>query len=207
MTEGEERVVLLDGAGNAVGTAPKHEVHHESTPLHLAFSCYLFDPAGSLLLTQRALHKPTWPGVWTNSVCGHPMPGEGIAEAVVRRVRQELGVEVHELQLALPAFRYRAVMPNGVRENEMCPVFTAVTTDPVRPVPEEVEAVEWVPWDTFSDAVVAGSRVVSPWCTEQVVLLRELPLSGGWLAVSADPRSLPPAAAGGSPGEDGSHLG
>ena len=68
-----ELVVLLDEDGHAIGTTAKAGVHHSDTPLHLAFSCYLFNDRGELLLTQRALSKPTWPGAWTNSVCGHPV--------------------------------------------------------------------------------------------------------------------------------------
>ena len=190
-----ELVVLLDEAGNAVGTAAKRDVHHTSTPLHLAFSCYVFDLEGSVLVTRRALHKPTWPGVWTNSVCGHPAPGEDLADAVVRRARQELGIAVSDLRLALPAFRYEAVMAGGVRENEMCPVFTAVTEDEVRAAPDEVEAVAWEPWEAFRDGVLAGRREVSPWCVEQVALLREL-APVGLPRVAGDPSLLPPAARG-----------
>jgi isopentenyl-diphosphate delta-isomerase len=193
MSGGEERVVLLDEAGHAVGTAPKREVHHQATPLHLAFSCYVFDGRGGVLVTQRALHKPTWPGVWTNSACGHPGPGEDITEAVVRRVREELGLRLHDLRLALPAFRYQAVMANGVRENEMCPVFTALTDDAVAADPEEVEAAVWEPWEEFRSAVRDGSRDVSPWCRDQVLLLDELGADGR-PTVEADPALLPPAA-------------
>ena len=171
MSAQQELVILVDEDGNALGTTPKATVHHERTPLHLAFSCYLFDDRGRLLLTRRALHKPTWPGVWTNSFCGHPGPGEQMAEAVRRRGVQELGVEVDRLELTLPTFRYDATMANGVMENELCPVFTAVTAAAVHPDPGEVEAVEWVDWRSFRDDVLAGAREVSPWCVEQVAAL------------------------------------
>ena len=189
----QELVVLLDDAGHAVGTAPKRSVHHQDTPLHLAFSCYVFDDSGQLLVTRRALDKPTWPGVWTNSFCGHPRPGEDLGRAVRRRARQELGIELHELQLTLPTFRYEAQMPNGVRENELCPVFTAVTTDQVQPDDSEVAAVEWVRWVAFRDEVLAGRRAVSPWCAAQVAGLssREVGPAQFEEASEAD---LPPAA-------------
>jgi isopentenyl-diphosphate delta-isomerase len=185
-----EEVVLLDEEGRGIGTAPKRDVHNRQTPLHLAFSCYLFDEHGSLLLTRRALHKPTWPGVWTNSFCGHPGPGEEMFEAVRRRATQELGVTLTDLRLVLPAFRYTAVMPDGTRENEMCPVFVARTGDEVAADPAEVAEVLWVPWEGFAEDVVTGTVEVSPWCVEQVQQLRADGLR------SADPALLPPAARG-----------
>lgn len=185
-----ELVVLLDEAGRSVGTAAKASVHHADTPLHLAFSCYVLSDAGELLVTRRALGKHTWPGVWTNSLCGHPAPGEAVADAVVRRARDELGLELTDLRLVLPAFRYRAVMPDGVVENEMCPVFTARPVTTVRPVAEEVDSVEWVPWDTFRAGVLSGERDVSPWCVTQV---RELP-ADLVAARAVAPDALPAAA-------------
>jgi isopentenyl-diphosphate Delta-isomerase len=188
-----EEVVLLDETGQAIGTAPKATVHHGTTPLHLAFSCYVFDPAGRLLVTQRALHKATFPGVWTNSFCGHPAPGEDVGEAVVRRAGQELGLHLRDLQLVLPAFRYQATMPNGVRENEMCPVFTAVTDSEPRCDRSEVEAVAWVSWTDFRDDVIGGTRTVSRWCAEQVAELTRLEVAGGGF-VTGSYADLPPAA-------------
>jgi len=187
---GTEEVVLLDGDGNAIGTAAKSEVHGTDTPLHLAFSCYVFDGAGRLLVTQRAVAKPTFGGVWTNSCCGHPAPGEAIADAVLRRTGQELGLDLGDVTLALPRFRYRAVGDNGTVEHELCPVFTATSSGDPRPDPTEVEAWEWVPWREFREDVLTGRREVSQWCREQVEALPEDPLS----APAADPAELPPAA-------------
>lgn len=167
--------MLLDESGNSVGTADKAGVHHRDTPLHLAFSSYVFNRAGEFLLTQRAAHKKTWPGVWTNSCCGHPGPGEPPVTAVARRLADELGmVGRTTIDLLLPRFRYRAEMGNGVVENEMCPVYRVVTEGVVLPNPEEVDAVEWVPWQPFADAVLAGERSVSPWCALQVEQLATL---------------------------------
>jgi isopentenyl-diphosphate Delta-isomerase len=185
-----EQVVLLDETGAAIGIAAKAEVHHQNTPLHLAFSCYVFDEAGRFLLTQRARHKATFGGVWTNSCCGHPAPGEVIEDAVRRRVEQELGVTLDDLWLVLPGFRYRAVMDNGVTENEMCPVFVATTKDAVRLDPEEVDDHAWVDWPEFRAGVLDGSRDVSSWCVEQVTALPADPRT----APAGDAAALPPAA-------------
>lgn len=189
----EELVVLLDETGNAIGTAPKASVHHAATPLHLAFSCYVFDESGRLLITRRALHKPTFPGVWTNSVCGHPAPGEDLFAAVERRASQELGLALRDVQLVLPGFRYDATMPSGVRENELCPVFTALATDEAVPDASEVASVEWVAWGTFRDDVLDGTREVSVWCAQQVARLAEREAPGGGFA-TGEAADLPPAA-------------
>lgn len=172
--ERDELVVLLDESGTPCGTAPKATVHHESTPLHLAFSCWLFDGNGGVLLTRRAAGKTTWPLVWTNSFCGHPGPGEAIEDAVRRRGDDELGVNLGQLQLALPDFRYTAQMPNGIRENEVCPVFTAVLPGEPRPDPTEVDAFRWVSWSDLPAEVATGSESYSPWLRLQLPLLGEV---------------------------------
>ena len=107
-------------------------VHGPDTPLHLAFSVYVFGPDGRFLVTRRALGKRTWGGVWTNSCCGHPGPGEDVEDAARRRLGQELSLVPTSMRLALPDFSYRAVSPEGVVEHEVCPVFVAeVDADPV----------------------------------------------------------------------------
>ena len=188
-----ELVVLVDEDGGALGTQDKATVHHDATPLHLAFSCYVFDDAGRVLVTQRALSKVTWPGVWTNSVCGHPGPGEDLAEAVRRRAAQELGLEIAGVQLVLPAFRYRAVMGNGVVENELCPVYVARAVGREHLDPSEVEAADWVPWRQFRDDVRDGVREVSPWCVTQVADLASREDGHGWF-LAGDDTALPAAA-------------
>ncbi|WP_184922469.1 isopentenyl-diphosphate Delta-isomerase [Saccharothrix ecbatanensis] len=188
-----EQVVLLDESGVGIGVADKASVHHSSTPLHLAFSSYVFDSEGRLLLTRRALHKKTWPGVWTNTCCGHPAPDEPMDTAVARRLFDELGLKDVTLDLVLPAFRYRAVMENGVTENEMCPVFRGLVTGDPTLNPDEVDSFEWAPWAEFAPAVLAGARPISPWCALQVAELWELgPDPSAWPV--AQPSTLPAAA-------------
>lgn len=165
-----EQVVLLTPDGRPCGVADKAAVHGATTPYHLAFSCYAFDAGGRFLVTRRALHKKTWPGIWTNSCCGHPAPGEAPADAVVRRLGEELGMTPARLELALPDFAYRASM-DGVEEHELCPVFLArVAAEPV-PNPDEVAATRWCAWPEFvADALAPGSAI-SPWAREQVARL------------------------------------
>jgi isopentenyl-diphosphate delta-isomerase len=183
-----EQVVLLDEGGRAIGRQDKATVHHASTPLHLAFSSYLVDDQDRVLLTQRAHTKRTWPGVWTNSCCGHPLPGEPLEDAVRRRLSDELGLIAGQVDLVLPAFRYRAEMPEGIVENELCPVFRVSYTGDVTPAPAEVAAYRWVAWPE-----VTGQDGLSPWCVLQVTELARLGATpSAWPL--ADPALLPPAA-------------
>jgi isopentenyl-diphosphate delta-isomerase len=167
-----EQVVLLDEGGSPVGAADKSTVHTDDTALHLAFSCHVYDAEGRVLVTRRALGKLTWPGVWTNSFCGHPAPGEPVEEAIARRGLYELGITVSDLELVLPDFRYRAVDASGIVENEVCPVYRAVTLDPVVANPDEVSEFAWVSLDSLHAAAVAAPYAFSPWLGWQLEQLR-----------------------------------
>lgn len=162
-----EQVVLVADDGSVIGVADKATVHTDQTPLHLAFSCHVRDDRGRILVTRRALTKSTWPGVWTNSFCGHPAPGEAIDEAIVRRAAHELGTRIRDVTLALPDFRYRAVDASGVVEFEICPVYTAIIDADLRPEPSEVVEWNWVDPERLLDAVTATPWAFSPWLTLQ----------------------------------------
>jgi isopentenyl-diphosphate delta-isomerase len=166
-----ELIVLVDERGAAIGTMPKPLVHHGETPLHRAFSAYLFDDAGRLLVTRRAEGKATFPGMWTNTVCGHPGPGEPDDAAIARRAGYELGLGVVDLRPALPSYRYRAEF-RGVVENEICPVYLGRFTGTPSPDPTEVGEWEVLDWATFRDRQETQQHDDwSPWCREQARLI------------------------------------
>ena len=167
-----ERVVLLDADGTPVGAEPKATVHRNvaegGTPLHLAFSCHVLNPEGQVLVTRRALSKRTWPGVWSNSFCGHPGPDESFEDAIARRARQELGLEIRNLTVVVPEFQYRATDATGVVENEFCPVFVAVTDTDPQPAESEVAEYAWTAPQDLIAAVESAPYAFSPWLGNQV---------------------------------------
>ncbi|WP_306769960.1 isopentenyl-diphosphate Delta-isomerase [Microbacterium karelineae] len=163
-----EEVVLVDGDGVPVGTHPKATVHGVSTPRHLAFSCHVVGQDGRVLMTRRALGKRTWPGVWTNSFCGHPQPGEPREEAVHRRAAFELGLEIEILSCPLPDFGYVARDASGIEENEHCPVFVARALSEPSPHPDEVAETRWVDPGELSVGVGAAPWAFSPWLVEHL---------------------------------------
>lgn len=173
-----EEVVLLSSTGEAVGTAPKSEVHHDRTPLHLAFSCHVVDTDGRVLVTQRAASKVAFPLVWTNALCGHPAPGEDLASAVRRRAAEEIGLGIDGVRLVLPRFAYAAVS-GGVLEHELCPVVVAVVEPgaPMRPNPQEVADHRWLTWEELGAAMAEAPAVWSPWVRLQLGSVRGAPPS------------------------------
>lgn len=179
MHPADDLVILLNAAAEPIGHQSKATVHHAETPLHLAFSVFLFDDAGRALFQQRAWHKPTWPGIWSNTCCGHPVPGETVLDAAGRRLREELGIDTPvTLEVALPHFRYRARWADRW-ENEVCPVLVGHYCGPVHPNPREVAAVAWLDWAEFARSCHsdAPSRfdTFSPWSRWETAELLTLP--------------------------------
>lgn len=169
-----ELIVLVDKKGKPIGTAEKLPSHHADTPLHLAFSCYVFNNAGKLLVTQRAHTKKVWPGVWTNSVCGHPMPNEAIEEAIKRRLDFELGMCGRDIQVALSTYTYETPPFKGVIEREFCPVYVARAGSRPMPNPQEVGRYKWMDWDEYVALLEADTKdTYSWWSKDQLKLLKD----------------------------------
>jgi isopentenyl-diphosphate Delta-isomerase len=173
-----EQIVFVDDNGQPTGeTGPKLESHTKDTRKHLAFSCYLFRKRdGKLLVTRRALHKKVWPGVWTNSVSGHPRPGEALEDAIRRRTPEEVGIEKLEgITCVLPHYSYKTPPFNGIIENEFCPVFIAFTPEyNPRLNPEEVEAYEWLSWPEYVQLLKDKADDMSYWAKDQYEQLKAI---------------------------------
>lgn len=176
MIKAIEQIVLVNYKGEPIGSAEKLASHNANTPLHLAFSCYVFNDRGEFLVTQRAHIKKVWPGVWTNSVCGHPAPGEDTLDAIKRRLDFELGMQAKNFELLVPDYIYKTPPFNGIIEHEYCPIYIAqASTDP-KPNVEEVEDYKWVSWDDFIEQAQNDSdNVFSWWCKDQLRLLKNHP--------------------------------
>lgn len=129
---------LVDEDGTTINTAEKLSAHRAPGRLHRAFSVFLFDEEGRLLLQRRALGKYHSPGVWSNTCCGHPYPGEAPFTAAARRVSEELGVSP-SLMAEAGTVRYNHPDPvSGLVEQEFNHLFVGMVQAPPRPDPDEV---------------------------------------------------------------------
>lgn len=136
-------VVLVDAGGRPLETAEKVGAHAPPGRLHLAFSVFLFRTDGSLLLQQRAEAKYHFAGVWANTCCSHPEPGEDVVTSAQRRVREELGLSCELTEAGV--FTYRAAdAGSGLVEHEYDHVLVGETDGAgLAPDPEEVSAVRF----------------------------------------------------------------
>lgn len=166
----EELVVLVDEHNNILGTTSKSTVHTQHTPLHRGFSVFLFNEKKEFYVTRRSLIKKTFPGVWTNSFCGHPALEEKVEESVRRRAQDELGISSIEIHKVIP-FRYRYADQAGIVENEICPIVIATTMDEPKNNPHEVEEAYWISWHEFYKDIQLFPQKYSPWSRDEAVIV------------------------------------
>jgi len=137
----DEQIILVDESNRAIGVAGKHAVHRAGL-LHRAFSIFVVDDRGRILLQQRNPKKYHSGGLWANSCCGHPRPGERTVTAARRRLKEELGVES---ALWFGFFsRYRVDLDRGMHENELVYVYFGTLRSHVQPDPSEVAEVDFL---------------------------------------------------------------
>ena len=157
-----EQVVLVDANDHEVGIAAKLDAHANGGRLHRAFSVFLYDSDGRMLLQQRAGSKYHFAMLWTNACCGHPRPGEDVTTAAYRRVLEELGTEVR-IERAF-GFVYSADDPrSGLTEREYDHVFHGVALGHPRPDPGEVHAIAWWEPDALRRDVARHPDRYTPW--------------------------------------------
>lgn len=167
-----EQIVLLDENLQPIGSAPKLASHHANTPLHLAFSCYAFNSNNELLLTKRADTKKVWPGVWSASFCGHPMPGESMQDAISRRAGFELGLQkLDQITEIIPDYRYKTPPYKGIIENEFCPVFMASLSQQPAPNPDEVGDYRWIKLAELLELIKKSPEDYSYWLKDELKIL------------------------------------
>ncbi len=121
----KERLILVDDADNILGYETKGACHDGDGILHRAFSLFIFNPKGDLLLQQRAASKRLWPLIWSNSCCSHPREGESYSFSIKRRLREELGLDT-SLKF-LYRFQYQVRYGEAGSENELCSVYIGCT--------------------------------------------------------------------------------
>lgn len=157
----DEPLILVDSEDREVGFLPKAEAHLGSGTLHRAFSLFVFNPAGELLVQQRARGKRLWPGYWSNTCCSHPRRGETMDNAIHRRLHEELGLRT-ELEF-LFKFRYRAQYDPQGAEHELCWVFAGTSAERPRPNVNEVAAWRYVTPQALCSEVARAPETFTPW--------------------------------------------
>ncbi len=155
-----DQLILVDLADRQVGTGEKLDVHLRGQ-LHRAFSVFLFD-GDRLLMQRRALGKYHSGGLWTNTCCSHPRAGEGLEEAVPRRLAQELGIAGAECR-EVGAFCYRAAFANGITEFEWDHVFVGEWAGAPDPDPAEVMGWRWMDVVEVEEWLLARPQELTAW--------------------------------------------
>lgn len=167
----DEMLILVDGEDREIGHLDKARAHDGAGVLHRAFSLFVFNQAGELLLQQRATDKRLWPGYWANTCCSHPRRGETLELAIHRRLAEELGFDC-ELEF-LFRFEYQASFGTAGSEHELCHVFAGRSDATPRANANEIAALRWVAPAAIDAELAAAPEHFTPWFRLEWQRLRE----------------------------------
>lgn len=160
MLEKNESVVLVSETDEPIGAALKLDAHRNGQ-LHRAFSVFITDDNGRILLHRRADGKYHSSGLWTNACCGHPRPGEDTGDAARRRLKEELGIECELNEVAV--FTYRSDVGNGLTEHEVDHVFRGTYTADPSPDAREVEEWRWISPADLNEWIARDPAAFTVW--------------------------------------------
>lgn len=167
-----DHVILVDNDDNQVGIMEKIQAHEQGL-LHRAFSVFLFDSRGHMLLQQRALDKYHSAGLWSNTCCSHPRPGEGLPQAAARRLFEEMGISCPVTKCF--SFVYRAALDNGLTEYEYDHVFTGVFDGVPVVNPQEVRDWRYADPEQVMEEIKTVPYKFSYWFRQAMHLLLQQP--------------------------------
>ena len=155
-----EEVILVDEFDNSIGTMEKLEAHQKGV-LHRAFSIFLFNKQGELLIQRRSLIKYHSAGLWTNTCCSHPRPNEKTLDAAKRRLKEEMGIETELIYKT--HFTYKAKFENNLTEFEFDHIFTGIYTKSPEINPEEVDDFNWISLTDLKEKIKINPETFTVW--------------------------------------------
>jgi isopentenyl-diphosphate delta-isomerase len=167
----QEELILVDADDNEIAYRSKAQCHDGPGVLHRAFSLFLFNERGELLLQQRSVGKRLWPGFWSNSCCSHPRRGESLTVATSRRLHDELNISA-QLEYVY-RFCYQVEFDERGSENELCHVYLGRVSGEVQANDHEVEATRYLSAEQLDKAFVESSDRFTPWFKQEWRRLNE----------------------------------
>ena len=167
----DELLILVDEHDRELGHLSKGACHDGDGVLHRAFSLFVFNRAGGLLLQRRSADKRLWPLYWSNTCCSHPRRGEAMETAIHRRLLQELGMtgDLHHLY----TFQYHARFGDAGSERELCWVWIGSSDDVPRPNPHEISDCRWIAPEELDREIAARPDDLTPWFLMEWPRVRE----------------------------------
>ena len=167
----DELLILVDEHDRELGHLSKRACHDGDGVLHRAFSLFVFNRAGELLLQRRSAGKRLWPLYWSNTCCSHPRRGETVATAIHRRLLQELGMtaDLHHLY----TFSYHARYGDAGSEREVCWVWVGISDDTSRPNPHEISDCRWITPEELDRETAERPEDFTPWFLMEWPVVRE----------------------------------